>query len=190
MSLCSTCRDYIQFGILLSRMPNTHDLYRLVRLTCPSYESYNEFTRRKKHTSRTGRVIYSRVVVDPCIHYQSRKYWKALASHYTCGSSQGRVVRVVVDTEEWLNISLSTKKVLETSGEIHTEECGVFLVLLRTTREMCAEEWVFLILNNTWNEFTDRQRLVNALHVRLVRVDNSYLGALSSSVCWKNSNCH
>ena len=91
--LCApgTLKEYSQWknkNVQYSRLVSTRKAHLSIR-TSHTNHIMNSWV-VKKHTSHTGRVIYSRVVVDLCIQYQSHKYWNVLSSHYdTSSSSQG-----------------------------------------------------------------------------------------------------
>ena len=150
-------------------------------------------------TSRTNRLMYSRVVVDPCIFitrslsYMTlpvhRKVPVAVDSYESYGSSnvftsRCRPVNIITDSlnaHGRMSIPRSTKN----NAWIAHRRMSI-LVLLRTTREMRTGEWIFLVLQRTMREmcrcqnshFTEWIHGSTTTHefirrpVRLVRVVN------------------
>ena len=104
---------------------------------------------RKAHlsvrTSRTNRLMYSRVVVDPCIFITRSLSYMTLPVH--------RKVPVAVDSyESYGSSNVFTSRcrpwISLLTLQMHKEE-WVSRVLLRTTREMRTGEWIFLVLLRT-----------------------------------------
>ena len=94
---------------------------------------------------------------------------------------------------EWIRRSTTTRKfitqpvrlvfliLLRTMREMLAEEL-VFFVLLRTTREMCTEEWVFFVLLRTTRGM--RMVLKFALHWMNSRIDNdSWIHYMTRTSC-------